>query len=135
MSATFPYPTLQEAAPSGKYLASVLRKQQEPDRQAFGHAVWVCQGTLQNLMLGPNEVSTQNVVPLETEEQVIQALACIEDADDADPGSVKALGLIGDAGRRVLLKLLQKAAQDLLAGVNWDELIQKFLGGVLPTAP
>lgn len=135
MAFTYPYPSLSEAALAGRYIANVLRKAEEPDRQIFVHACYVVEGALLNLGFGENVVSTQNVVPIESEEQVLKVLENLEDADDSAPGHVRAMGLIGDAGRRVILGIIQKLLKDVLAGVNWDELLKKILGGVLPTTP
>ena len=128
-------PTLADCAEAGRYVARVLRKIEEPDKEAFCNACYTLLGCGLSLTVGPAAISTQSVNTIDTEAQILAVLESFDTIDDSEPGSVKAMGLIGDAGRRVILKLVMQALQQTLAGVDWSEIIQKFLGGVLPTTP
>lgn len=131
----YPYPSLADGAEAGRYVARVLRKIEEPDKAAFVNALYTLEGCALSLSVGPGAVSTQSVNTIDSEAQILAVLESYDAIDDAEPGNVKAMGLIGDAGRRVILKLVMQALQQTLAGVDWSEIIQKFLGGVLPTTP
>lgn len=131
----YPYPTLADGAEAGRYVARVLRKIEEPDKDAFINALYTLEGCALSLIVGPGAISTQSVNTIDTEAQVLSILENFDTIDDAEPAGVKAMGLIGDAGRRVILKLVMQALQQTLAGVNWDEILKKFLGVALPATP
>lgn len=131
----YPYPSLADGAEAGRYVARVLRKIEEPDKAAFVNALYTLEGCALSLAVGPGAITTQSVNTIDTEAQILAVLESFDTIDDAEPGNVKAMGLIGDAGRRVILKLIQQALAQVLAGVDWDELIKKFLGVALPVTP
>lgn len=128
----YPYPTLADGAEAGRYVARVLRKIEEPDKAAFVNALYTLEGCALSLAVGPGSISTQSVNTIDSEAQILSVLENFDTIDDAEPGNVKAMGLIGDAGRRVILKLVMQALQQTLAGVDWSKILQDFLGVALP---
>lgn len=131
----YPYPSLADGAEAGRYVARVLRKIEEPDKEAFVNACYTLLGCGLSLTVGAGAISTQSVNTIDTEAQVLSILENFDTIDDAEPGNVKAMGLIGDAGRRVILKLVMQALSQVISGADWDEILKKFLGVVLPTTP
>lgn len=132
---SYPYPSLADGAAAGKYIARVLRKIEEPDKATLVNALYTVEGCFLSLAVGPGAISTQSVNTIDTEAQILSVLENIDTIDDQDIGNVRAMGLLGDAGRAVIRKLIQQALAQVLAGVDFDEIFKKILGGVLPKTP
>lgn len=139
----YPYPALSDAAEYGRYLAAVARKIEQGDRKKVIKSLYVISGALTNVTIGepdgevasPMSVAAASVpedqcVVLSTEAQILSVLENLEDADDHGTADVRSLGLIGNAGRALLLKLVQQALKAALENLDMEEIIKKLLGGI-----
>lgn len=73
------------------------------------------------------------MIALESDSQVLSVLSCLEEADDNGPEDVRALGLLGNAGRALVGKLVQQALKAALENLDLDQIIKSLLGGLTAT--
>lgn len=142
----YPYPSLQEAAPSIAYLGGLIRNPMSWDNQKGMQHLWAAGGFLASSTIGTGEAVTahgshnQGVValPLTAEEIANTTNADLANHCDALVALANGGSVTLAAGRSgLLLRLVQtlitKAIESGAAEALIQKLIEQFLGGLTPT--
>lgn len=129
----YPYPSLQEAAPSIAYLGGLIRNPTSWNSQHGVQHLWVAGGFLASSTVGSGEVSALSADEIANVTNEDLAKHCDGLVALANGGSVTLAAGRSGLLLRLVQTLITKAIESGAAETLIQKLIEQFLGGLTPT--